>query len=440
MARRHASEALRVSDLIAERLTDPSVVEKQVWAPPELLPESQRWYPLSLGSGLPGISLLFSARAERDPGSALHAHRHLTAALTELNRRPRVPGLYNDVTAMAFAAWYAHRTTGGYVQTLGTLDQHVIETSRAMRAAVSDGPLRSFQEYDVLSGLTGVGRYLLVREESGTRAGHGGREELEEVLTTLVAMASDTEHAGTRVPGYWSLAAPAADPERAEPFGADGHLNLGVAHGIGGPLALLSRALSQGITVEGQGQAVEQLVNLFESWSLEDEHGVFWPGWVSFAEWRAGAVGPWNRKRPSWCYCSPGVSRALQMAGAALGRADWSVLAVESVRAMLRVHPSEWVVHDASLCHGWAGALRMLPYFEDDCPEVTGILDDIVTRVCASHDPGSAFGLRFAVQGGYGEIDLPGFLDGAAGVALALEHYAGEPARTPGWETSLLID
>ncbi|MFF8918923.1 lanthionine synthetase C family protein [Streptomyces sp. NPDC015032] len=431
MNRKYASEALRISDRIAERLTDPAKVHDQVWAPEELLPESQKWYPLSLGSGLPGISLLFSSRIARDPGSASYTHTYLTASLKSLHSAERVPGLYNDVGSLAFATWIAHRATGGYVQAVEKLDEHVQFVSESMRAMVGEGPCRSFQEFDVLSGLTGIGRYLLIRQD-------GMREELEGVLATLVQMASDVEHGGSRVPGYWSLVPPAADPERALPFGSDGHLNLGLAHGIAGPLALLSLSWSAGIAVDGQQRAIEKLVGLLVDWSLQDEHGVFWPGWVSFDEWRAGEVGPWGRKRPSWCYGSPGVSRALQLAGRALGRRSWSELAVSSVASQLSVPHTDWVMHDASACHGWAGALYLLQFFEEDCPEVSQILDDIVVRISESFDTDSAFGLRFSVEGAHGEADFPGFLDGVTGVGLALESYARGETPTMEWGAALL--
>ncbi|MFF3731455.1 lanthionine synthetase C family protein [Streptomyces sp. NPDC002476] len=431
MTRTYAQEALRISDLIAEKLADPARVHDQVWAPQELLPESQKWYPLSLGSGFPGISLLFSSRIERDPGSAAFTHKYLAESLTALHRTDRVKGLYNDVSSLAFATWIAHRATGGYVQAVEKLDTHVRYVSESMLSMVGGGPCQSFQDFDVLSGLTGIGRYLLMRQDDM-------REELEGILAALVRMASDVEHGGSRVPGYWSLVPPTADPDRALPFGADGHLNLGLAHGIAGPLALLSLSCSAGIVVDGQRGAMERLVGLLDHWSLQDERGVFWPGWVSFDEWRAGEVGPWRRKRPSWCYGSPGVSRALQLAGRALDRPDWWDLAIRSVASQLSVPPSDWVVHDASACHGWAGALHLLQFFEEDCPQVSQVLDDIVVRIVESFDADSAFGLRFSVEGSDGKADFPGFLDGVTGVGLALESYARGNTAAMEWGTALL--
>lgn len=39
---------------------------------------------------------------------------------------------------------------------------------------------------------------------------------------------------------------------------AGGHADLGLAHDITGPLALLARAMRRGITVEGQAAAIEE--------------------------------------------------------------------------------------------------------------------------------------------------------------------------------------
>ena len=60
---------------------------------------------------------------------------------------------------------------------------------------------------------------------------------------------------------WWSGTGPASTPDPAWPTG---HLNLGMAHGIAGILALLSAAMRVGIRVEGHTEAVSELCAAFD--------------------------------------------------------------------------------------------------------------------------------------------------------------------------------
>ena len=98
-------------------------------------------------------------------------------------------------------------------------------------------------EFDLIRGLTGLGAVLLTRLE--------GSPLSNEVLRYLVALSKPVSIDGWVLPGWWSAVGP--DGEEM----AGGHGNNGVAHGIAGPLALLSIAVRQGTQIPGQLDAIE---------------------------------------------------------------------------------------------------------------------------------------------------------------------------------------
>jgi lantibiotic modifying enzyme len=267
-----------------------------------------------------------------------------------------------------------------------------------------------FSAYDAVTGVTGVGRHLLDRGDvTNTRA----------VLRYLVAL---TEPVGG-LPGWW------AD----HPATSVGQADAGLAHGIAGPLALLAIAWQAGVRVPEQDAAAERIADWLLTWSDLDEHGRYWPAWVDAAE-LADRPPRLDPTRSAWCYGSPGVARALHLAGSAFGRPEWTNEAVAALAAMMRRPAPSLGVLDASLCHGWAGLLHLVLRTgrETGSPELLAAADEIAARVLDAHDPESAFGFRTQ-----GTEDTAGFLEGSAGIALALLGWLGAPAS--GWDAALLV-
>ncbi|MFF6642088.1 lanthionine synthetase C family protein [Streptomyces althioticus] len=425
-----------VSAAILERLADPAATVAATRIPAEAADDGVAepvWAELTLGSGSPGLALAF-AGAARDPERQVpRAHAYLTAGTRAVSGGPgAASGIFKGPGALAFAVLVAHRNTGGYVSALGRFDAYQRDLVRTVLPPVEDRPLSTIGHYEVVRGLTGVGRYLLARAETC-------EEPLTAVLDHLVRLSVGTvEHQGARVPRWWALDAPRTGSEEAFP---GGHLNLGLSHGVAGPLALMALAWEQGVRVPGQEEAMEATADLLRAWAVADRHGVFWPGHLSFAEWRRGPAAYDGRaKWPAWCYGAPGVSRALQLAGRALGRSDLSDLARASVDRLLALPRSDWGINDHALCHGWAGALHQLGRLDEEWrdPRLARLRDDVASELVTAFDPALPFGLRFTMTKVPFGSDVSGYLDGAAGVALALDSYAvdGTPAD---WDMPLLL-
>ncbi|MET9699017.1 lanthionine synthetase C family protein [Streptomyces sp. NPDC006529] len=432
--RRRAGE---VCAQVLDRLADPAATMAATRIPAEASDDGEPegiWAELTLGSGSPGLAIAFSGAARPTALHAARAHGYLAVATRAAGTGETVPsGIFKGPGALAFAVLLAHRATGGYVSALQRLDAYQRDLVRtAMPAVPENSPLPTIGHYEVVRGMTGVGRYLLARADTCG-------EELEAVLAYLVRLSvGEVEHRGHRVPRWWALDAPRIGTEATLP---DGHLNLGISHGVAGPLALMSLAWSAGVRVPGQREAIESAVALLTRWVVRDGHGAYWPPHLSLADYLAGP-GAYTRPAgwPSWCYGAPGVSRAVQLAGLALDRADWAATAHASLERMLTLPPERWGIEDNALCHGWAGALHQLGRLGEHLadPRIEAVRDGIAARLVADFDPELPFGYRFTMTKTPYGTDVSGYLDGAAGVALALDAYAagGAPA---GWDMPLLL-
>jgi lantibiotic biosynthesis protein len=431
-SRRTAAEI--VADL-AQRLADPATVAASATREGNLdhLPGGDPihpWSGLTLGEGHPGVALLYAELSRDDPAYRKTAHAHLAAATRALTTVPGA-GLFAGVPSLAFAARAARCDPHDYAAMLGKLDSQVIKrvqeliTTEAERLGAGRAGT-SMAAYDVIVGLAGLGRYLLLRD---------GRYErlLRDVLACLVRLTDPVRVHGHTVPGWWVPGPPGPGQERHCPRG---HFNVGLAHGICGPLALFALAEEADVAVPGQRDAATRIV----TWLLQRLFGgCRWPGVIDFDSEVRGAGQEPAGGRAAWCYGTPGVARAIFLAGRALGRPDWRRTAVAALAGVLDL-PNP--LGDCGLCHGWAGLLQITWRMARDGDDLrlAGHVPRLAARVIDGHDPELPFGYRYAnTPPGAWAPHRAGFLEGAAGIALALHTYATDTVPAAGWDAALLL-
>lgn len=432
-AGRHEVRAKKVADEIAEVLRPREGVGLARGADGLNSPAS--WRDCSLGSGYAGVAMLYSGRIpEQGDTAKIAGHQYLASAsaFLEGQRGTSTFGIFYEVCGLGFSLMLARQATGGgYTKALSALDSEVCAGARRFCDLVEAAPLGSMARYDLIDGLAGIGRYLLMRG--------CGPDILARVLTALVDMTALVPHEGLLVPGFWSTTPPSRNPETHRDLQEFGHLNLGLAHGVAGPLALLSLCRLRGISVTGQVEAIRSLMGILQKFCKEDRYGIYWPNTISLEQWDRGSS-PASRGRASWCYGAPGVSRAVALAAASAGNTEWLRMAERSVESILQVPLDDWGVSHWSLCHGWAGTMQVLRYFTDGPhgDRVWDVIDAIADRVLSEIE---AEGLP-AFELGEGNlatgVSPAGFLEGAAGLALALDDYAGRPTDFP-WDAALML-
>ena len=432
-----ADAARTVAD-VAARLADPQAVVARLTDPGNVrsLPEGMsppQWHPMSLGDGYPGIALLFAELGHDDGEHHVTAHRYLSLAAQRLDRSD--PGaLFVGGPALAFAAAAAVRRPGEYGKLLAALDGWVDRLVRSRlrleheRLAAGRAGT-SFSAYDVITGVTGMGRYLLGRREAA-------RPPLTEILEYLVALTRPLVADGVELPGWWVHHGPSVlDPERH----TRGHINFGLAHGIAGPLALLALAWQRDVRVPGHEEALYRIAEWLLEWAGHDEAGPYWPGSL-VAEQFARPPNPLPGTRTAWCYGVPGIARALQLAGQAMRRPAWTAFALHATHAFLARPAASYGAADAGFCHGWSGLLHLTWRLGRDAgdTDVLTATHRMAERLLASYDPGAPFGFRATAANSAEAVDLAGFLEGAAGVALALHTFATGKEPASGWDEAFL--
>ncbi|MEO7193470.1 MAG: lanthionine synthetase C family protein [Pseudonocardiaceae bacterium] len=412
---------LRGAAAVAHELSDSLAAPPPPEVGDDYGPSSPRWSDQSLSKGAAGVAVLHGVRARDGLGGGDSMHAWLACATREDLSAGRGAGLWFGAPAVAFAI--ATAAPRQYPQATTILDASVAQLVHARLetafARITAAVRPSLSEFDLVRGLTGLGAYLLHRDPHG--------DLVRRVLAYLVRLtepmpADDT--AGSSAPGWWTTDIPS---EPSDPTFDAGHADLGMAHGISGPLALLALAMRRGVTVAGHAAAIDRICQWLDAWRHEAPAGPWWPECVTLAELRTGRSVQEGPARPSWCYGTPGLARAQQLAGLALrdlARQD----AAEHALARCLSDPAQLArIIDPALCHGWAGLIATAWCAAADArsPDIGAHLPHLVDTLL-DH-------ARDALPG-----RLPGLIEGSAGIALTLHNIA--TGTTSGWQTCLLLN
>jgi hypothetical protein len=392
---------------------------------------SSVWRTFSLAKGDAGVALMcgYVDECYPDAGWDVIGHQYLTVAATGISQLPDPPlGLFEGLCGVAFATSSLSRGSSRYRKLQDTLDVAIDERAKVLASRpigiANDG--MSVHQFDLISGLCGVGVYLLHRHDCQRQS-----PALVPLLRWLLKACAPPD-AGM-LPRWFTPPHMAPTMQYAYPYGS---MNCGLAHGIAGPLALFSLAYSAGIVIEGLPEAIHGLASWLIEQGVRSDGAPGWPAAVPLLV--NGQPGRSQVSRPGWCYGNPGVARALWLAGRALNDPDIGRVSTDGM-VMVYSQPSEQRgLRSPNLCHGVAGLMQVamrysidtgLPVHADACATLVGELIEM-------RQEDAVLGYRDEDLDGT-PVDCPSFLTGAAGVAMSL--IATAHGVVPKWHRILLL-
>jgi hypothetical protein len=399
------AKPLHVIAEVAAGLADPAAVGPS--------PDG-RTRPQSLAAGAVGVALLHIERAVSGHGDEATTHRWIRAAASEPVSIGRNSDPFHGAPALAFMLHTAC-PLGGYRRAYASLNAATINLTRqrlaAAHARIDRREPLTMYEFDLVHGLTGLGLYHLHAHPD-----HPISRDLVGYLARI------TEPLGDRAnhPPWWLPSGLAGTPDPDFPHG---HGNIGAAHGISAVIALLAHAILHGHNTPAARNALAELCRWTDLHRHDDPAGIWWPGYVT------PGTDP-KRHRPSWCYGTPGIARAQQLAGLAQHDTTRQQHAENAMLAALQDTAQRERLPEIGLCHGKAGLLqaacRMAATSTDPhraaqlTAQLPGLTADLTNQLAAD------------------AFHNPELMDGTAGAALAL-HTAATGTSATGWDTFLAL-
>lgn len=378
--------------------------------------------------GLPGGHAgfaLFLGYLHAFSGDPLHedaAFAHLERAIDLVRDRSLDPGLHGGYAGVA---WVIEHLRGNLFDPGPEDPNEEIDRILLQTLEETGGEIPPKKEFDLISGLTGIGVYAVERLSHPTA---------EEILSRILAA---LERRAVRTPEGITWFTP---PERLWPDIRDsfpeGVYNLGVSHGVPGVIGLLARLHSTGLFRNRVEPLMAEAVRWMTARRLPYRPGscfptYYWPG-----------TDP-DDSRLAWCYGDGGVAAVL--VGAAIRTGDDRLLAealAVAEHAARRPVTGSGVV-DCALCHGSAGLAHLFNRLHQSTG--SNVLRDAaltwLERTMQARLPDGGIGGYVSYTAGNDQEchwnDDPGFLDGAAGIGLAL--LAAISPSPPEWDRVLLL-
>lgn len=402
--------------------------------------EQEYWTDGNLGSSSAGICLLMGKLDHLFPTEEwdIAGHKYLE----HLKRNIEDKGiydlsLYNGLAGILVGVRALSRNGTRYANMLNTLislyEEMLIETVEFLKKRWRSEDVQ-MSEYDTISGLTGIGRVVLMFPE---------RQKMKEIWGEIECLfhlfCGEKDFNGSSIP-RWHIAASNQFHEHERLNYPNGNFNMGISHGIAGPLSLMSISVLQGLGSDRLLQDIYKLSEWLSSWIIHNQMGTFWPSRVSYEELQRGELNLENRgfRRDSWCYGVPGIARALWLAGSAVNNKEWSELALSAFLGIENRLSTLGGLTSAPVCHGVAGLIQSVQrmYSETGDKRLESMRDRLIRSILDMYEPEALFGY-YDINEKFEKVNDPGFLNGNAGIALVLASLISD--ENPKWDSVLVI-
>ncbi|MFL0498827.1 hypothetical protein BTA37_30055 [Priestia megaterium] len=389
----------------------------------------------TLASGLPGICILINELDELFPNENWEevGHQYMTYLQHLINNGNIYSiSLWNGLSGVGMAVLFLSKKNKRYDKVITTINKFIINH---LDEFIEESRKKLFgnvemYDYDVIEGLSGVGRYLLNFNSTETE------KAVKEILRYLVDLTKEFEYENYSIPGWYISKDNQFLENEKEEFPL-GNFNLGLSHGIAGPLALLSQAYNNNVHVEEHITAIEKIVSFYLKWASKDGTGVVWPNRVKLEELIEVDLREDSFNNESWCYGIPGIINSLYLSSLATKNLELEEYSLKVAKQMTTRSDKIWSIHSPSFCHGYTGLLNTYLNFykQTGDREFKDGIEIVVAKIIKEYNSELAYG--FLDKDHRGTKEHPGLLLGTVGILLVLISLLKEDI--PDWNQVFLL-
>jgi lantibiotic modifying enzyme len=381
----------------------------------------------SLAHGSSGIALFYAYLSQIFKDKLIfvdEADRFISHACDALEAVPMSEGFYRGLSGIS---WTVQHLQGFLYddQSYDPESDSNIEIDRILLDHWSKP-----EKFDLWEGCVGLGVYALERYPHPN-----SKLLLELLIKQLDQLAVHTAE------GITWFTSPETLRSRTRPIFPGGFYSLGIAHGISGVISFLSRVHALGILQDTTGKLLDGAVSWLLAQQQEKDTPLIFPQYIIPPKNEPLITGSFG-----WCHGDLGLAAALISAAHCTDQSSWKDKAIEVAHASidyLNEISKTADFSDPCLCHGTAG----LGHLFNRIYQATGV-DSFkeeaykwFRHTIKIRKPGigiagfSKYGLN--EDGEMVELYDPGFIQGAAGIGLAL--LAAVTNLEPKWDRIMLI-
>lgn len=312
-------------------------------------------------------------------------------------------------TGYVYTLEFLSQNCKGYEKLLDTLETILLALTKDRLSEIKRSNIVKEEYFDVIQGVSSVARYLLSKEKLTSEQ----RVLVKEILNYLADLINND-------PTIYAEYMPNEKLRKKFP---SGYINLGVAHGILGPLYVLALGFKK-FDMTQYLLSIEKGLSYYERSFFTNKIGkiIGWNGRVSDAVENEGF-----RFNSSWCYGSLGMARVLYNIAKIIDSRKFREMATDVFTSSIDYVNSSEILNNA-ICHGRSGIMLLfnLMYLDTGKIQFKTISDNLFREIVrAASNSEYIFverdvyfrGVNFDKVIDY--IDF-GLLNGVSGIVLAL--------------------
>lgn len=312
-------------------------------------------------------------------------------------------------TGYVYTLEFLSQNCKGYEKLLDTLETILLALTKDRLSEIKRSNIVKEEYFDVIQGVSSVARYLLSKEKLTSEQ----RVLVKEILNYLADLINND-------PTIYAEYMPNEKLRKKFP---SGYINLGVAHGILGPLYVLALGFKK-FDMTQYLLSIEKGLSYYERSFFTNKIGkiIGWNGRVSDAVENEGF-----RFNSSWCYGSLGMARVLYNIAKIIDSRKFREMATDVFTSSIDYINSSEILNNA-ICHGRSGIMLLfnLMYVDTGKIQFKTISDNLFREIVrAASNSEYIFverdvyfrGVNFDKVIDY--IDF-GLLNGVSGIVLAL--------------------
>lgn len=366
--------------------------------------ETDYFEPVTLSHGIPGLILFLDAYQKSFNINTEHiVHKYVMKLAPYLQNHQYNNSLFGGLSGIAFSMDIASQNGRNYQNILNNIDDVIVNEIENKLDQILQEPLNPLN-YDTISGLAGIGRYLLNRiDVSGTNV-----KTLKRILTYF----KDIQYSQNS----WVVPQESQFLESDKNYFTQGNINLGLAHGVLGPMSLFALCVIKGITIENHQHILKDMYKFIMDKKFCSNYR-----WLQRYD-LISERNHFNFIRNGWCYGNTGVMTTMFLIGQALQ--DEEIIQM-SKKVMLQViNDKEENLISPTICHGLSSQILMLTimnlHFELD--EVSDYITELTNKLISHYKEDHLVNFIDINENKQGEFKSGkvGLLEGEIGVYLLL--------------------
>lgn len=264
-----------------------------------------------------------------------------------------LPGMFEGLGQYAFSIDLLKKKTGELKQMSNSFNRVMLKYLSNFINMFQKGQI-TFAAYDVTLGVSGILSFLLDAIEKEEKTSEN-QKIICDTLKYLVWLTEDYKYKNWTVPRF-HIQPNQQYLDEEKKYMPNGHINLGMAHGIIGILLVLLKAKRRGYIVVNQEKAIQKIFDIYDRFKIYDKGILKYPRRLSVENYINGTVSDLTINS-GWCYGNLGIVRGLMKASKEMEdmRCYWYYQ--NELLKVINQPFEEYNLTSPILCHGYASIL-----------------------------------------------------------------------------------